>query len=62
MVIQVKIPENTNAFTKAKLQAQLEALATLDQDTITKLVKLRKSKKAVEMLKENWATIEMMMM
>lgn len=62
MEIQVKIPENTNVFTKAKIQAQLEALATLDQDTLNKLVKLRKSKKAVDMLKENWSTIEMMMM
>lgn len=62
MEIKIKIPTDTSAFTRAKLQGQLEVLATLDQDTLAKLVKLRKSEKAVDMLKQNWSTIEMMMM
>ena len=62
MEITVKIPKNTPAFTVAKVQAQLQELATLDQDTLTKLVKLRKSKNGVKMLKEEWQTIELMLM
>lgn len=62
MEIKIKLPSNTSAFTVAKLELQLQELASLDQETLKKLVQLRKSKKAVTMLKEHWETIQDMLM
>ncbi len=62
MEINIKLPSNTSAFTVAKLELQLQEFASLDQETLKKLVKLCKSKKAVLMLKEHWETIQDMML
>jgi outer membrane protein assembly factor BamA len=58
--ITIKITE-TNPFKLKNIQTQLEAIAKLDEATLTKLTELAKSKNAPTLLKDNWGFIKSMM-
>lgn len=59
MTIEIKVKE-TNPFKLNSLKTQLETLASLDSDTMNKLVEVAKSEKLIAMFKENWELIKMM--
>lgn len=59
MKLEIEVKE-TNPFKLKSLKNQLETLASLDSDTMNKLVEVAKSEKLIVMFKENWELIKMM--
>jgi hypothetical protein len=57
--IVIEVKEN-NPFKLNSLKTQLETLASLDPDTMNKLVEVAKSEKLIKMFKDNWTLIKMM--
>ncbi|MBY0485938.1 MAG: hypothetical protein K2P85_01905 [Flavobacteriaceae bacterium] len=59
--IEITVKE-TNPFKVAKIKNQVQQLADLDEDTLDKLIKIKKSKNGLTFFKENWEMIESMVM
>lgn len=59
MKLEIEVKE-TNPFKLTALKKQLETLAKLDSDTMSKLVEVSKSESLKTMFRENWDFIKSM--